>query len=479
MLVLRALVTVFALCSSICAFAQGASSIWDHNGSAVYLSADGAGRRFYYQAPRGGLQEVGVQPGTLLFDGRRDENRYSGTAYVFSKFCGALAYAVSGPVSPDQRSVTMYGKAPTLDSNCRVVGYRDDVLVFTFSSSSEIAKAQSPEDAVTEAFAMANVEEEKRQSELRIIQQQELERQRVEASRQRIAEADRARQQAEAEAREAQQRALQAKQSTPTAEPSATAAAASEIGFGQLFLADHFRALQVFASVAYAAGVIVLGLFLCVLASIISTTSVDVLKRRAAIFAWIALPSLPTGVVLLFVPEAGIAKTYVPSILFLWTDVFAALAIGVSLRCLLSSTSKPPSVLSLPLATLVFTSIFYVVGRLFIEYGTFPNTLTCKPPYSPLSGCGYFNYEGFFGAAAGLILLILFGAALPANSNLIRGYDSINARIFGRRRQAEPAGLEPPEAQSTTRSNTNESKHEWDKSAIKSALKNKRQEFDL
>src|SRR5437016_4979405 len=174
MRVLRALVPMLTLCSSICAFAQGASSIWDHNGSAVYLSADGAGRRFYYQAPRAGLQEVGVQPGNLLFDGRRDGNRYSGTAYVFSKSCGGLAYAVSGPVSSDQRSVTMYGKAPTVSTNCRVVGYRDDVLVFTFSSSSAIAKA--PEDAVTEAFAMANIEEEKRQSELRIIQQQELER---------------------------------------------------------------------------------------------------------------------------------------------------------------------------------------------------------------------------------------------------------------------------------------------------------------
>jgi hypothetical protein len=42
-------------------------------------------RQFYYQAPGADFLEFGVQSGTLLFEGRRNRNQYSGTAYVFSK----------------------------------------------------------------------------------------------------------------------------------------------------------------------------------------------------------------------------------------------------------------------------------------------------------------------------------------------------------------------------------------------------------
>lgn len=115
------------------------ATLWNHNGSLVSLSAAGARRQFHYQTPAAGLLEVGVQSRTLLFDGRRDGNRYSGTAYVFSKVCGALPYAVTGPVSPDQRGVTMYGKAPVVDSSCHVIGHRDDVLVFSLSSVPQTA----------------------------------------------------------------------------------------------------------------------------------------------------------------------------------------------------------------------------------------------------------------------------------------------------------------------------------------------------
>src|SRR5208282_4383730 len=87
--------------------AQGTLSLWDHNGSQVSLSTNGPQRLFYYQAPTDDLLQLGVQAGTLLFEGRRAGNRYSGTAYVFSKACGPLPYAVAGPVSPDDRTVTM------------------------------------------------------------------------------------------------------------------------------------------------------------------------------------------------------------------------------------------------------------------------------------------------------------------------------------------------------------------------------------
>jgi hypothetical protein len=128
--------------------AQGASTRWDHNGSLVSLSATGARRQFHYQSPAADLLQIGVQPGTLLFDGRKVGNTYSGTAYVFSKVCGALPYTTEGPVTPDQRTVTMYGKAPIVDSTCSVIQYRDDVLVFSLSPEITASTDQSPAEQI-------------------------------------------------------------------------------------------------------------------------------------------------------------------------------------------------------------------------------------------------------------------------------------------------------------------------------------------
>lgn len=110
-----------------------AQTQWDHNGSTVTLSANGANRQFTYAVPRPGLP---VTSGTLLFSGRKVGDRYLGTAYIFSERCGATGYSVAGPVSADQRSVTMYGKAPRINSACQVTGYSDDVLVFSFQEPS-------------------------------------------------------------------------------------------------------------------------------------------------------------------------------------------------------------------------------------------------------------------------------------------------------------------------------------------------------
>ena len=112
-------------------------SLWEHNGSVLYLAANGAGRRFYYDTPREGLDSVGVKRGTLLFDGQKNGDQYSGTAYFFSKICGPGTYAVSGPVTSNQSqiTITLSGKAPRLDANCKQIGLRDDVLVFTYKAS--------------------------------------------------------------------------------------------------------------------------------------------------------------------------------------------------------------------------------------------------------------------------------------------------------------------------------------------------------
>ena len=111
---------------------SAASPLWEHNGSLMRLVATGASRKFFYESPRQGLVEVGIQKGSLLFEGTKNGATYAGTAYVYSKRCGRIGFAVSGTVAPDQRSVTVYGQAPLRAENCQPGGYRNETLSFTF-----------------------------------------------------------------------------------------------------------------------------------------------------------------------------------------------------------------------------------------------------------------------------------------------------------------------------------------------------------
>lgn len=112
-----------------------ADSCWDHNGSLMRLQAQGNQRWLSYEIPRDALRQAGVQSGTLLFNGVKNGNWYSGTARVFSKFCpgSPLEYFVEGPVRGDQLQVTVSGTREVFDQ-CRPTGrYTSDTLVFTFS----------------------------------------------------------------------------------------------------------------------------------------------------------------------------------------------------------------------------------------------------------------------------------------------------------------------------------------------------------
>src|SRR5437762_1384336 len=101
----KAVLCAIALCLDAShAFGQ---STWNHNGSSMSLVASGRSRTFIYENPRAGMREVGVGPGTVLFKGVRNGSKYSGTAYVFSKRCGAQPYQVSGDVSADDREVDL------------------------------------------------------------------------------------------------------------------------------------------------------------------------------------------------------------------------------------------------------------------------------------------------------------------------------------------------------------------------------------
>jgi hypothetical protein len=123
------------------------TTYWDHNGSIVYLIADGASRQFYYHEPRPGMLQAGARPGALLFKGRSIEGSYVGTAYIFSRNCGPTAYRVSGPILDDYRTVVLQGQAPRMDAECRVQGYFTDTLRFTFlgpSPPGDVVAAPKP-----------------------------------------------------------------------------------------------------------------------------------------------------------------------------------------------------------------------------------------------------------------------------------------------------------------------------------------------
>lgn len=105
---------------------------WLHNGSVMRLEGTGSERRFVYEAPRAGIRKVGAKPGTLLFEGQLDGQRYAGTAYVFAEGCPPQPYPVTGRLSDGGRRVVMTGKAPRLGPSCNATGTRDDTLVFTW-----------------------------------------------------------------------------------------------------------------------------------------------------------------------------------------------------------------------------------------------------------------------------------------------------------------------------------------------------------
>lgn len=122
-----------AIFSSVPSIAA-ADSCWDHNGSVMRLQAQGNQRWFYYETPRSVLRNAGVRRGTLLFNGRKSGNWYSGTARRYSKFCPGdpQEYSVEGPVRNDQLKVTVHGQRE-VHRQCAPTGnWADDTLVFTY-----------------------------------------------------------------------------------------------------------------------------------------------------------------------------------------------------------------------------------------------------------------------------------------------------------------------------------------------------------
>jgi hypothetical protein len=125
-------------------------TIWDHNGSVMYLVANGSSREFYYQKPRLGMLEAGAHPGTLLFRGQINNGQFSGTAYLFNARCGQVPFQVEGPILDNNERVLLAGQAPRIGRGCRTYGYYTSNLEFRLLKPSEVAQSQqSPATAQT------------------------------------------------------------------------------------------------------------------------------------------------------------------------------------------------------------------------------------------------------------------------------------------------------------------------------------------
>jgi hypothetical protein len=141
-------------CTSAQAQTQTASAeptLWDHNGSVMYLVANGPLREFYYQKPRTGMLEVGVHPGSLLFRGEVENGQYSGTAYIFNAHCGQIPFQVKGPVLESDERIVLTGQAPRVGRNCRAHESATSSLEFKQVKGNDGAQVK-PNESVQEQF---------------------------------------------------------------------------------------------------------------------------------------------------------------------------------------------------------------------------------------------------------------------------------------------------------------------------------------
>ncbi len=122
-------------------------TIWDHNGSVLYLVESGSSREFHYQKPRAGMLEAGVRPGSLLFRGQVDNGQYSGTAYTFNPHCGAIPFKVKGSALGNDEQIMLTGLAPQVGRHCRTYGSYTSNLEFRRLKSTDVAQSQEAPEA--------------------------------------------------------------------------------------------------------------------------------------------------------------------------------------------------------------------------------------------------------------------------------------------------------------------------------------------
>src|SRR5690242_989248 len=121
---------------------SGSRTLWDHNGSVMYLVEDGASREFHYSKPRPGMLDAGVRPGALLFRGEIAGAQYLGTAYIFNPHCGPIPFDVKGLSLDADERIVLTGQAPRVGRDCRTYELYTSTLEFRRTKLAEIAHSQ-------------------------------------------------------------------------------------------------------------------------------------------------------------------------------------------------------------------------------------------------------------------------------------------------------------------------------------------------
>jgi hypothetical protein len=121
-------------------------TIWDHNGSLMYLVTNASSREFHYQKPRPGMLHAGARPGSVLFRGEVNNGQYLGTAYIFNPHCGPIPFEVKGSILNDEQ-IVLTGQAPRVGRNCRPDGSYTSNLEFRRLKPNDAAQSQEPSAA--------------------------------------------------------------------------------------------------------------------------------------------------------------------------------------------------------------------------------------------------------------------------------------------------------------------------------------------
>jgi hypothetical protein len=128
-------------------------SVWNHNGSVMYLVANGASREFYCQKPRLEMLDAGARPGSLLFRGQVNSGQYSGTAYIFNSHCGPLPFKVKRAGLDGDARIVLTGEAPRVGRNCRTDGSYTSILEFR---RARLDEANSPSTSIDGSVAASD-----------------------------------------------------------------------------------------------------------------------------------------------------------------------------------------------------------------------------------------------------------------------------------------------------------------------------------
>lgn len=108
------------------------TSNWIFFGSTMYMTAQGAQRRLFYDAPRDSLSNLGITRGSLLFEGTLNQSKLTGQLIAYASNCPALQYPATGTLSADGLRITLVGNRPARDSDCNVISQKAVTLVLEF-----------------------------------------------------------------------------------------------------------------------------------------------------------------------------------------------------------------------------------------------------------------------------------------------------------------------------------------------------------